>query len=140
MSEVKKKQSYENDQIQVGFDPNICAHAGKCVRNLKSVFDLKGRPWINVNGDTPDAIVDLIKTCPSGALTYTLKNAEAEEKEEAVVTVTVSNSLKIEGKVRIVDREGNLIRETEKCSFCRCGHSKVQPFCDGSHKEHGWQG
>ncbi len=23
-------------------------------------------------------------------------------------------------------------------AWCACGHSKKQPFCDGSHKEHGF--
>ena len=52
----------------------------------------------------------------------------AFEEEETVVTITVSKSLKVLGKVRIVDTEGNLILETEKCSFCRCGQSKKQPW------------
>lgn len=75
MSEEKKKvQSYENDQIQVGFDPNVCIHAAKCVNGLPAVFDIKQKPWTNVDGATSEAIVHQIKQCPSGALTYKLKN------------------------------------------------------------------
>jgi uncharacterized Fe-S cluster protein YjdI len=42
------------------------------VRGLPSVFDISKKPWINVNGASPDAIVDQIKRCPSGALAYEL--------------------------------------------------------------------
>lgn len=65
---------------------------------------------------------------------------EEAKNEEQIVTITVSKSLKIAGKVRIVDPEGKLIMETDKCSFCRCGLSKKQPWCDNTHREFGWTG
>jgi CDGSH-type Zn-finger protein len=112
---------------------------------LPGVFDVKRMRWIDVNADSVDNIVDLIKKCPSGALSYELPaQAEVppvEEKEpEVVITVATNSALRIAGKVRIVDLEGNLIMETEKCSLCRCGLSEKKPFCDGSHKRAGWQG
>jgi uncharacterized Fe-S cluster protein YjdI len=61
-------QEYRNHKIVVRYDPAICIHAGECVRGLSSVFDISKKPWINVNGASPDAIVDQIKRCPSGAL------------------------------------------------------------------------
>ena len=74
MSEEKKKvQSYENDQIQVGFDPNVCIHAAKCVGGLPGVFNIKNRPWINVDGASAEALASQIQQCPSGALTYKMK-------------------------------------------------------------------
>lgn len=81
MAEEKRIQHYENAQIEVGFNPNICAHSAKCIKGLPSVFNLKGRPWVNVDGDTAEAIANLIKTCPSGALTYKLKNTDGRSEE-----------------------------------------------------------
>lgn len=26
-----------------------------------------------------------------------------------------------------------------KAKLCRCGHSKNKPFCDGAHREKGWE-
>jgi uncharacterized Fe-S cluster protein YjdI/CDGSH-type Zn-finger protein len=143
MSEVKKTQAYSNDEITVRFDPNICQHSAVCIKNLPTVFDIHNQRWINVDGDSPDKIVELISKCPSGALTYERKAVAPEpepEPEPLVITIVPNGSARIVGKVRIVDLEGNLILETEKCSLCRCGLSEKKPFCDGAHKRAGWVG
>ena len=51
-----------------------------------------------------------------------------------------NGSLRVTGTVDIVDAEGNVIETKENVSFCRCGHSKEKPFCDGSHRDAGFQG
>jgi len=46
------------------------------VRGLPSVFDVSKKPWIDVNGAV-DAIIEQVRRCPSGALSYEqLKKAE----------------------------------------------------------------
>jgi uncharacterized Fe-S cluster protein YjdI len=65
-------QEYKNDKLVVRCDPAICIHAGECVRGLPSVFNVSKKLWIDVNGASPGAIVDQVKRCPSGALTYQL--------------------------------------------------------------------
>ena len=61
---------YKNDKIAVRYDPKVCIHAGECVRGLPSVFDVSKKPWIDVNGAAVDAIIEQVKRCPSGALSY----------------------------------------------------------------------
>jgi uncharacterized Fe-S cluster protein YjdI len=69
----KPTQSYDTPEIQVTFDPNVCAHSGNCVRGLPSVFDLKRKPWIRADAATADAIEAQIAQCPSGALRFRRK-------------------------------------------------------------------
>ena len=48
----------------------------------------------------------------------------------------------VEGSVTIIDREGNpftAASEKPAVALCRCGASKNKPFCDGSHREAGFQ-
>lgn len=44
--------------------------------------------------------------------------------------------------LRIVDHLGNefvLPEGKENVALCRCGQSKIKPFCDGSHKQCSFQ-
>ena len=38
-------------------------------------------------------------------------------------------------QITIIDAEGQESVRENIVSFCRCGKSQKQPFCDGSHKE-----
>jgi CDGSH-type Zn-finger protein len=41
----------------------------------------------------------------------------------------------VRGDFRIEDQEGNeLDPGREVVALCRCGKSRIRPFCDGSHK------
>ena len=54
------------------------------------------------------------------------------------ITVNSNGSLRIEGDFEIVDKDGNFygLGGRTLVSVCRCGLSKNNPFCDGSHKGH----
>jgi CDGSH-type Zn-finger protein len=57
--------------------------------------------------------------------------------ETVEIKVRDNGPLKITGPVRILDGEGNLLRESagESIVLCRCGHSATKPFCDSSHRQ-----
>jgi CDGSH-type Zn-finger protein len=44
----------------------------------------------------------------------------------------------VRGLVRMVDEDGQLIREDTRLALCRCGASENKPFCDGSHRRIGF--
>ncbi|MCI0350124.1 MAG: CDGSH iron-sulfur domain-containing protein [Acidobacteriales bacterium] len=51
--------------------------------------------------------------------------------------------LVVSANVNIVDHLGNafpLPQGKEMIALCRCGQSQNKPFCDGSHKQCGFQG
>ncbi|HUW88028.1 MAG TPA: CDGSH iron-sulfur domain-containing protein [Candidatus Paceibacterota bacterium] len=50
-----------------------------------------------------------------------------------------NGSIHVTGTVDFVDAQGKVIRTETDFKLCRCGHSKNQPFCDSSHKEHNWE-
>ena len=57
------------------------------------------------------------------------------DRDEAVITPYRDGPLLVRGEFRLEDQEGNEIdpgRET--IALCRCGKSRMRPFCDGTHK------
>ena len=54
------------------------------------------------------------------------------------ITVNTNGSLKIEGDIELIDKNGNIynLGGREIITLCRCGLSKNKPFCDASHKGH----
>ena len=66
-----KEKSYSNDEISVIWRPELCEHAGICVKMLPKVYNPKERPWIKVENATTEELKEQVSKCPSGALSYT---------------------------------------------------------------------
>jgi CDGSH-type Zn-finger protein len=49
--------------------------------------------------------------------------------------IKIGNSLKAIGEFTLIHEDGTKEIINGKRSFCRCGQSKSQPFCDNSHRE-----
>ena len=61
---------YSNGHITVIWNPGICQHSTLCWKGLIDVFNPKERPWIKMEGATTEKIIEQVKQCPSGALSY----------------------------------------------------------------------
>jgi len=72
---MQKTFKYPNEEITVIWKPDICIHSG----GLGKVFDPKRRPWIDMNHAETQQIIDQVRKCPSGALSFIVN----EEKKEA---------------------------------------------------------
>jgi CDGSH-type Zn-finger protein len=46
----------------------------------------------------------------------------------------------VSGSFDLISSDGQTICQGNKTTLCRCGLSENKPFCDGSHKEGGFQG
>ncbi len=60
---------------------------------------------------------------------------------ETKITVLNNGSVRIEGDFVLLDAEGKQfgLAGRKAISLCRCGHSANKPFCDGSHRNHGFE-
>ena len=72
------QKKYSNGEITVIWKPVLCQHSTRCWKGLINVFDPRKKPWINMNGDTSERIIEQVKECPSGALSY-FENANTNE-------------------------------------------------------------
>jgi uncharacterized Fe-S cluster protein YjdI len=141
MDDITKK--YSNGEVTIVWKPKECIHSGICFRGLNDVFDPRKRPWITPENSTTEKIIDQIKKCPSGALSYYL-NRDTDEsvkvEAETIVETIPNGPLMVYGNVSVKDSTGTITRKSNATAFCRCGASGNKPYCDGSHKKIGFQG
>lgn len=134
-----KRKNYVGKGITIHDNRKICSHATECVNNLPSVFKLNARPWISPDGaDTKEEIINTIRKCPSGALSYSVDGIEYRDQNERMPMITVSKGgpYLVTGSI---DLMGDSIQWAEGASkehyvLCRCGASNNKPFCDGMHR------
>jgi uncharacterized Fe-S cluster protein YjdI len=62
------RKTYAGRDVDVSFDPEVCIHAGNCVRGLPAVFDAERKPWIVPDAAAAGSVVAQVERCPSGAL------------------------------------------------------------------------
>lgn len=142
MKDITKK--YTNGEVTIVWKPDTCIHSAICFKGLGEVFDPQKRPWITPEGASTERIIDQVKKCPSGALSYYL-NADAGDRpvnveSETIVETSPNGPLLVYGNVTVKDAQGVLTKKNNVTAFCRCGASQNKPYCDGSHRNAGFQG
>jgi CDGSH-type Zn-finger protein len=129
-----KRERYRGARITIHDNRSICAHAGYCTDGLGSVFKYKREPWIDPAGGSVEAIIETIRKCPSGALSYSLDGVEGGDQQAApAITVTRDGPYAVVGGARLLGQPQAQGASKEHYTLCRCGGSKNKPFCDGTH-------
>ena len=142
---------YTNGEVTVVWKPDTCIHSRICWTELKDVFDPSKRPWVNMAGGSTERIIEQVRKCPSGALSYFMneENKVAGTDPSAVVgeAAQITNILiKPNGPILVttdcVITHSNGEQEIKKGSIalCRCGASANKPYCDGSHRKIDFKG
>jgi uncharacterized Fe-S cluster protein YjdI/CDGSH-type Zn-finger protein len=134
-------RAYAGDVIEVQWEPRLCIHVHNCVRRLPQVFNPDARPWVAVDRADADVIAAAVESCPTGALHYRRLDGGPQERppEDTTVEPPPNGPLFVRGQVRIVDEDGQPIRDDTRVALCRCGASQNKPFCDGSHRRIGFR-
>ena len=129
-----KREDFAGDGVTVHDNRGICAHAGRCTDGLPSVFRLRKEPFIDATAAPADKIAEVIRTCPSGALSHSIDGVEHRDQDQPPGVVVVPGgpyAVRGGGQVEGVELAEGASRE--HFTLCRCGGSKNKPFCDGSH-------
>ncbi len=129
-----RRIDYVGNEITIHDNRAICAHAGFCTDNLRSVWDSKRTPWIDPNGAEAAEIMAVVRMCPSGALSYSIGGVESRDRERGPAVLVSSNGpYYVTGSIELVDAPWGQGASLEHYALCRCGGSKNKPFCDGTH-------
>ena len=129
-----KRRDYAGKRITIHDNRALCAHAGRCTEGLAAVFNSERQPWIDPNGAAVADIIETVRRCPSGALSYSIDGVEHRDQERpAAITVTKDGPYAVTGGAELAGAARGDGASMEHFSLCRCGASRNKPFCDGSH-------
>lgn len=133
-----KRRDYVGKEITIHDNRKICSHAKECVNNLPSVFKLGSKPWIDSDGSKMQDIINTVRKCPSGALSYSIDCIEyrdPKQQRDPILTVLKNGPYYITGGIDLIGEniEFGEGASKEHYTLCRCGASENKPFCDGTH-------
>ncbi len=132
---LDNRDSYAGKHITVHDNRGICSHASSCADNLESVFNAEREPWVDPDAGTVQAIIDVIQTCPSGALSYSIGGVEyRDQRRNPSITVSKDGPYFVVGGIELENAAWGKEASKEHYALCRCGQSKNAPFCDGTHR------
>lgn len=130
-------RAYTAPDVTVYYDARRCIHFAACVRGLPQVFNPDARPWIQAGAAPAVEVAEVVRRCPTGALHYVLRDGPAEQPEPATVDVRENGPNFLRGDLT-VSAPGGTVRDT-RVALCRCGASSNKPYCDGTHRQIGFQ-
>lgn len=146
----KEILKYTNGEITVVWKSKACIHSTLCWKGLSEVFDPKARPWIKMDGSSSEKIIEQVRKCPSGALSYYFNTATEDDamKEKIIaesasimrIEVTPNGPYLIKTECLIVHSNGKEETKNGTIALCRCGSSSNKPYCDGGHRKIGFEG
>lgn len=128
----------EGPEIDLTDAPKICASARFC--------DRQGGVWDRTRqSDDPESkriAIEEVLNCPAGRLVVWNKLGQPIEKDlEPSIGVVQDNLLGVigplwlRGGIQVEAADGTVYEVRQRVTLCRCGRSKIKPFCDGSHTE-----
>ncbi len=136
----KTTHKYSNGEVTIVWKPDVCIHSTLCWKGLREVFNPAERPWIKPEGAVTEKIIEQVRKCPSGALSYFLnqegeKEIIAEEAKILDIQISADGPILIKTECVIQHSDGHSEVKKGTTALCRCGQSNNKPYCDGTHRK-----
>jgi CDGSH-type Zn-finger protein/uncharacterized Fe-S cluster protein YjdI len=136
-----KKFDYAGKEATVTWNGKLCIHVGECGRAKGDLFIAGRKPWCQPDSATNDEVVDVVRRCPTGALSVTFADGSGAEEipEQNSVQVAYNGPLFVGGDLDIENAPEGSPSLKYRAALCRCGKSKNKPYCDNSHEAEKFQ-
>ncbi len=131
----------EGVPVTVSYTPVICSHAARCVALGEGAFDPDRKPWVEPQHTSLAKLREVIEACPSGALRLAIGAGPVSHSNPSHDTAGIraaKNGPYYVANVALEAEFTGVEASTQKYALCRCGLSSLKPFCDGSHRDAGW--
>ncbi|NLT38626.1 MAG: iron-binding protein [Methanomassiliicoccus sp.] len=133
---IERSQLLSGPGLDMRDRTEICARAQFCQRS--------GGVWKLVQGSSDpskkDKAIEIIGQCSAGRLVaYEKQGPVIEPQLERIISVTqdpgrrISGPLWVKGGIPVESADGFTYERRNRVTLCRCGRSKIHPFCDGTH-------
>jgi len=143
LSVERQRVLSDGSGIVVKRDGYLCMHAAFCVGRQRKIPAMMPD---TVDSDVRAQVIGMIDRCPSGSYTYALERDGSDVEPDLPVAVVVTaeddilaGSLWITGGIPVERADGKPFETRNRVTLCRCGHSKIKPLCDGTHREVAFQ-
>ncbi len=127
--------------IVVKRDFSLCMEAGFCANRFSNIQQM-----VAETGDTSvrSLVMAMIERCPSGSYTYSLAEGQPDVEPDLPQQIAVITEMTAEGPIMgplwvtgyipVERSDGKPFERRNRITLCRCGLSKNQPLCDGTHR------
>ncbi|MHB8659386.1 MAG: ferritin-like domain-containing protein [Solirubrobacteraceae bacterium] len=136
---VERQRVLDGHGIVVKRDGPLCMHAAFCVGRLQKIPAMMPDTG---DSDVRAQVIGMIDRCPSGSYTYTFETGAEDVEPDLPLAVAVTTeedalagALWITGGIPVERSDGQPFETRNRVTLCRCGHSKIKPLCDGTHRE-----
>jgi len=138
-----QRDTYPGTAVTVFDNRGLCQHSGFCTDRLSTVFHAGSEPFVTPSGGRMDEIINAVRACPSGALSFAVNGVEMREmvdqsEREPSIEVSKDGPYRITGGIPLTEDDGSPMprpagASPEHYALCRCGQSQNKPFCSGMH-------
>jgi CDGSH-type Zn-finger protein len=132
---------YGPDGLVVTKHSRLCMNSGFCVLKNTDFTELTEQ---SADPDKKARVIKMIEDCPSGSLTYITEangpDIEPELPQQIIDTFEctqygeIRGPFWITGYVPIERADGEGFTPRNRVTLCNCGHSRIKPLCDGTHR------
>ena len=140
----ERQETYPGSKnIVIRMDVILCTSAGFCANRVTSIAEMATHTDDTQVRALAMAMVD---HCPSGALTYALKEGEPDIEADLPQQIAVTTEITSEGAIQgplwvtggipILRSDGQPFEIRNRVTLCNCGRSQIKPLCDGSHRDY----
>ena len=126
----------EGEGISLTDNPTLCEQAGFCGTRFTNVWAMMER---TSDPEVRERVRRMIANCPSGRLGFGPGYEDLEPEYDLSVATIKDGPLWVRGGIQMESADGKAYEKLNRMTLCRCGRSDNKPYCDGSHKNAGFQ-
>jgi CDGSH-type Zn-finger protein len=135
---AERAATFEGEGVVMSDDHSLCTHAGYCGDRFTNVWRMIGE---TADPEIRARLQRMVELCPSGTLAWRPDEGsdDVEPAFEPSIAISADGPIWVRGRVQVIGPDGETYEVRNRVTLCRCGHSANKPFCDGTHKEIGFE-